>query len=107
MKTISPAEAHALIRDGALLVDVREPHEHASEHIEGAQLASLSEFAPQLPKGADVVFHCKAGGRTTANAARLSEAANAAACTAYELKGGIEAWKAAGLPVIRATIAAA
>jgi rhodanese-related sulfurtransferase len=28
----------------AVLIDVREPHEHAREHIEGAKLVPLSRF---------------------------------------------------------------
>ena len=36
MKTITPRDA-ALLRDGATLVDVREPDEHARERIPGAE----------------------------------------------------------------------
>ena len=43
-----------------------------------------------------VVFHCRSGARTAANAQRL---ASAAGCEAYVLEGGIDAWKKAGLPV--------
>jgi rhodanese-related sulfurtransferase len=43
-----------------------------------------------------LVFHCRSGARTSANAPRLAAAAN---CQAYILDGGIEAWKKAGLPV--------
>jgi rhodanese-related sulfurtransferase len=42
------------------------------------------------------VFHCKSGMRTQANAARLIAKGFR---EAYFLDGGIEAWKAAGLPV--------
>ena len=35
-----------LERGEALLVDVREPSEHASERIPGARLVPLSTFAP-------------------------------------------------------------
>ena len=44
-----------------------------------------------------VIFHCRSGMRTDANAARL---AAAAPCEAFLLEGGIEAWRAAGLPVL-------
>ena len=43
-----------------------------------------------------MVFHCRSGARTSANAARLADAAG---CEAYILEGGIDAWKTAGLPV--------
>jgi len=46
---------------------------------------------------APIIFHCRAGKRTADNADRLKVAA---ACEAYVLSGGIEAWKRAGLPVV-------
>lgn len=100
LKRISAQEAKTLMDDGGLLVDVREPNEHADERIPGARLNALSclEACGDAAPGAVVIFHCKSGGRTTANADRL---AAAAACEAYELEGGIEAWKAAGLPIAR------
>jgi hypothetical protein len=44
-----------------------------------------------------VIYHCRSGMRTDANAAQL---AAASPCEAYLLEGGIDAWRAAGLPVI-------
>ena len=83
----------------AVLIDIRESDEHAREHILGARLAPLSaidahDFDRDHAKTA--VFHCKSGMRTQANAARLLSKGFA---EAYFLQGGIEAWKAAGLPV--------
>jgi hypothetical protein len=43
-----------------------------------------------------VIFHCRSGARTAANAQRLAAATD---CQAYLLEGGIDAWKKAGLPV--------
>ena len=41
-------------RDTVLLVDVREPAEHAGEHIPGSILVSLSKFDPaQMPTDPD------------------------------------------------------
>lgn len=100
LKTIDPKSAARMIASGeAVLVDIREADEHAREKIGAARHAPLSKistaglgFAPAHP----VIFHCKSGGRTAANAAAL---ARAATCEAYMLEGGIEAWKAAGLHV--------
>jgi rhodanese-related sulfurtransferase len=103
LKTISPADAAALLRQGsATLVDVREPDEHARERIPGARNLPLSrldhaELAPQ--QGGVVLFHCRSGARTSGNAARLG--AKAGACEAYLVEGGLDAWKRAGLPVAR------
>lgn len=99
MKLISPADLKRKLDAGeAILIDVREIDEHAREHIIGARLAPLSaidahDFDRDHDKAA--VFHCRSGMRTQTNAARLL------ACgfrEAYCLEGGIEAWKAAGLP---------
>jgi rhodanese-related sulfurtransferase len=45
-----------------------------------------------------VIFHCRSGARTSANASGLAAAAGA--CDAYILEGGLDAWKRAGLPVL-------
>lgn len=96
---ISAKQAKQLVDDGAILIDVREVAEHAAESIPGAKNKPMSGLAGQKLNDAPVlVFHCKSGARTRVNAAGL------AACTeaeAYVLDGGIEAWKAAGLPVKR------
>lgn len=83
----------------AVLIDVRERDEHARESIPEALLAPLSCFDPAglgADRGKIAVFHCKSGMRTQTNARRL------VACgftDAFYLAGGIDAWKAAGLPV--------
>jgi rhodanese-related sulfurtransferase len=96
LPTIDPVTAKRLIDDGALLVDIREPDEHAREHVPGARNTPLSRLA-SLPAGATaIVFHCRSGARTSGNAGRLAAAAG---CEAYILDGGLDAWKKAGLPV--------
>lgn len=94
---ITPAEAKRLIDQGAALVDVREPGEFARERIPGAVNRALSTLdgGPVAPGAPAVVFHCKSDGRTRANADRLAAAAGV---DAYILGGGIDAWRAAGLP---------
>lgn len=102
MQTISPREARALLDQGALLVDIRETDEHAREHIDGAHcvpLARLADASALRDASGVVLFHCRSGMRTRANAAALQAAA--AGCTAYVVDGGIDAWKQAGLPVTR------
>lgn len=97
LKTISITEAKSLIADGARFVDIREADEHARENIPGAAHHALSRLPAEIePGAAAIIFHCKAGSRTAANAPRLSASAR---CEAYILEGGIEAWKAAGEPV--------
>lgn len=98
---LTPEEVKALLDAGKLLlIDVREPAEYAMERIPGALLYPLSTFDPaQLPpdEGRQLVFHCAAGGRSlTAARARMAQGQPGA-----HLAGGIAAWKAQGLPVLR------
>jgi rhodanese-related sulfurtransferase len=100
LKTISPERAAELVRAGAVLVDIREADEHARERIPGAHHRALSllDKAGVMRAGDRVlIFHCRSGARTKANAARLNASANG--CETYVLEGGLDAWKKAGLPV--------
>jgi rhodanese-related sulfurtransferase len=97
LPTITPQAAKQLIDQGAVLVDIRELDEHRRERVPGARHEALSRLAPIDVDGARaIVFHCRSGARTQANAQRLADAAR---CDAYILEGGLEAWKKAGLPV--------
>ena len=100
LKTIPPTRAAELMRQGAVLIDIREADEHARERIPGARHHALSRIDADAPvrDGDDVlVFHCRSGARTRGNAARLANVSSS--CEAYILDGGLEAWKKAGLPV--------
>lgn len=98
---LDPAEVQAMVARGEIkLVDVREQAEHRSERIDGAVCMPLSRFDPAaLPcEAALVVFHCLSGQRS-AMAASLCQRAGVGA--ARHMRGGIAAWKAAGLPTRR------
>ncbi|HET9413521.1 MAG TPA: rhodanese family protein [Pseudolabrys sp.] len=100
IRTITPERASELLQEGAALFDVREADEHARERIGLARNIPLAMIGrSSLPTGdvQAVVFHCKSGARTAANAAKLEAAA---CCDAYILEGGLDAWKRAGLPVL-------
>lgn len=100
----TPAELRdALARGEVLLIDVREPQEFASERIRGALLHPLSTFEPQaIPAGSGrkIVLQCAAGGRSMRAAQALVACGHG---EVYNLQGGINAWKAQGLPLIRAS----
>lgn len=100
LQAISPQEAARMLREGATLVDIREPDEHARARIPGAAslpLSRLEEAELAVHQGKPVLFHCRSGARTQGNAARL--AAKAGLCEAFIVEGGLDAWKRAGLPV--------
>jgi len=98
-QSVTPRQAANMIQDGAVLLDIRPADEYRRRHISGAQLAPLDALPQAMPNaaGRKVIFHCRTGIRTTANAQRL------AACVdgeSYLLAGGLDAWQASGLPVI-------
>jgi rhodanese-related sulfurtransferase/glyoxylase-like metal-dependent hydrolase (beta-lactamase superfamily II) len=97
---LSPHEAAARIAGGAWLVDARPVHEWANEHPVGAVSNELrSAFASWLgwivPFGAPIVL--------LVDEDRRVEAARLAHRIGYDnlafLDGGIDAWRAAGLPM--------
>jgi len=95
---ISPTEAKRLMDQGARLIDIRGPDEHARERIPGAESHPVEGLTSLAGEGGIAIFHCRSGQRTAVNAGKL---ARAAGCDAYIVEGGIEGWKKAGLPVVR------
>ena len=99
---ITPPEARRRLNEGsAVLVDIREPLEHAREAIPGAQLCPLSQLDRETlstlagENAQAIIFHCQGGRRTSDNADRLR------ACSlpeTYLLEGGLAGWKSAGYP---------
>jgi rhodanese-related sulfurtransferase len=100
LPTILPRKAQQLVKNGALLIDIREADEHARERIPGAVNRALSSLHEPLEHDAGkiTIFHCKSGNRTSANARRLRDAALG---EAYIVAGGFDAWKREGLPVLQ------
>jgi rhodanese-related sulfurtransferase len=101
LKDITANEAHALLGQAAILVDVREPYEQIAERIPGSVELPLSVLArggpADLPDG-PTIFLCASGARTTRNSAALASLTSG---DAYCMTGGIMAWKRAGYPTER------
>jgi rhodanese-related sulfurtransferase len=100
IQKVTPEHARKLIEAGAELIDIRDADEHARERIPDAKLVPIGTIGQTaLPTaGANaVIFHCRSGNRTSANAEKLRSAVG---CDAYLLEGGIDGWKRAGLSVI-------
>jgi rhodanese-related sulfurtransferase len=91
---IQPAELKALLDAGApvLLLDVRQPEEHAHCALPGSVLIPLGELMGRAeevqPGGATVVVYCHHGVRSLRGAAILRQAGIEAA----SLAGGIDRW---------------
>ena len=91
---IAPQEVKQLIDSGAdfVLVDVREVHEYQICKIDKAQLIPLGDLPKrlnELDKNADIVMHCKMGGRS----AKACDLLRASGFTRVRnMTGGILAW---------------
>lgn len=100
LPTISPQDAKRLIEQGGTLIDIRGADERAREHVPGSKHGPVTNLPDLAGVQGPVIYHCRSGMRTSQNAGRLQ---NAAPCEAYILEGGLEAWKKAGLPVVKDT----
>lgn len=92
---VSAERALAMVADGAMLVDVREPSEWRSGHAPRAvhiPLGQLAQRSGRLPAGRPVVVVCASGARSRTAAREL----RAAGIEATSLSGGLAAWQAAG-----------
>jgi rhodanese-related sulfurtransferase len=100
-RSISSREAKALMgaRKDLLLVDLREPNELRSGYIAGSQLIPMSALAKgtkSLPADKPLLLICAVGGRSYGVGRYFSGKGYP---EIYNLKGGISAWKRAGLPL--------
>lgn len=95
---VTPRQAADMQRDGAQLIDVREPYEWEAGRIPGArhiELERLSSQAETIDPTRPVVFQCRLGARS----AMATHAFRTAGYDAWSMAGGIEAWQRDGLPI--------
>lgn len=97
---LGPEEASRLVADGqVLLLDVREPFEWAAGHAPDAVHVPMGQLTREtVEEGTPVVVVCRSGNRSGVAAQALA----AVGYRAWNLVGGMKAWSAAGLPVVRA-----
>ncbi|EEF63459.1 rhodanese-like domain-containing protein [Pedosphaera parvula] len=100
MQTVSVQEAKNNAR--ALLLDVRTPAEYKEVHTADALLRPLAELHPatlaELAANRPIYILCRTGNRARQAAERLQKSG---VTDVAVIEGGIEAWQAAGLPVVR------
>ena len=104
VRRIGPAQLTALInRDNALVVDLRPSADFEKGHIASAKNVQMSQFDPEnkqlaAAKALPVVLVCKAGESATGAAKRLLKAGFG---NVSVLEGGVQAWQAADLPLVK------
>ena len=102
-KSISVADAAQSIKNGVLVIDVREQNEYDQAHIENSVLVPLSTVSAEKineinPQNKTILIHCHAGKRSKV-------AANIILSQGYageilELDEGISAWIEYGQKII-------
>jgi rhodanese-related sulfurtransferase len=101
---LTPQDADQRISSGtAVLIDIREPDEYAREHIPGAislPVSALDQADLKLAAGQHAIFHCKSGMRTDSNCTALAAHVDG---QAFMMAGGLDAWRASGLPTHKDT----
>ncbi|MGE4503524.1 MAG: rhodanese-like domain-containing protein [Thiomicrospira sp.] len=100
-KQVSPEEATRLYNQGASLIDVRTDAEYKSGFIGEAKHLPVAELKAKLVslealKEKPVLLYCQSGARSAGAATALVKAGFK---EVYNLRGGILAWKMAGLPL--------
>lgn len=100
-REVCPTTAQRLLKDGALLVDVREPHEVAQVGYAGCEVVNipLSQFEErwqEVPRDRDVILACAVGQRSL-------KATYFLMYQGYDrvmnMKPGIARWVARGFPI--------
>ena len=96
---VGPYDAARLLAEGAALIDVREPEEWKIGRAPEALHIPLGELGARLnevPTDRKLIMVCRSGVRSGTAASALVERG----LPALNLAGGMQAWKAAALPVV-------
>lgn len=101
---LAPQEAIRLMNQGATLFDLRDAEAYAAGHISGAKpltAAQLENAGDQLKKYREkmLILYCDSGNDAGTAVRKL----HAAGFTkVFNLRGGLAAWRADSLPLVRA-----
>jgi len=97
---ITPAELSEKLKFGKhpVVLDVRQPDEFRTGHINGAKLIPLNELSRrmgELPKGREIICICATGNRSGTASRMLAKEGFAV----FNAQGGMLAWRRAKLPM--------
>nr|WP_203821878.1 rhodanese-like domain-containing protein [Actinoplanes ferrugineus] len=95
-QSVDPQQAAALVADGAVLLDVREPAEWRAGHAPSARhipLRQLTARLAEVPADRPVITVCRSGVRSRQAAALLAREGR----QVHNLTGGLRAWADAGM----------
>lgn len=100
ISTVCVNELNDRLKNGKrpLMIDVRRPDEYRTGHIVGAKripLNELSSHMKDLPRNREIVCVCASGNRSGSATRMLVKAG----FNAVNMKGGMNSWRQANLPV--------
>ena len=100
VSTLNATELSDRLKNGKrpLVIDVRQPDEYRTGHIVGAKLVPLNKLSSrmkELPQSREIVCVCASGNRSGSATRMLVKAG----FNAVNLKGGMNSWRQANLPV--------
>ena len=101
---ITPTNLVNLVnREGAILLDIRDPKEYSAGHIAGALSMPVSSIDARIgelesEKGKPVVLVCKMGQQASATGRKLKALGFE---NVRRLSGGMAEWTAGSLPVVK------
>ena len=101
VKLIEPGEATRLLNhENAIMVDMRTDKEYREGHIVNAVHAHADGAAAKLEKYRDrpLIIYCRSGQQSARLSGQLNKQGFA---PIYNLKGGLQAWQQANLPLSR------
>lgn len=101
---LEPSQVHTLANQSPrpFLLDVRTPEEYKRGHINGAVLIPLDELTRKMvriPKSREIICVCETGSRSSVAARQLGDLGYKVS----NLRGGMNRWHRAGLPVKKGT----
>ena len=102
MSSDVPTVTMSDLKDDAWFLDVREDDEWAAGHIEGAThipMGQLIERLHDVPSDEYVVAVCRMGARSAQVTVYLAQQGK----LVHNLDGGMQAWAAAGRPMVSET----
>ncbi len=102
VEQILPIKAKLMARNGAMMIDVREPDEvkALAYDVDGIVNIPLSEFQNRLneiPKDKKIILACRSGNRSMRAATILAKSGYT---QVYNMEGGMKGWQAKNLEVI-------
>jgi len=100
LPSVSAAELSEKLKNGKhpFVVDVRQPEEYRTGHINGAKLIPLGELGrrmKELPKDKEIVCVCATGSRSRSATKMLVDAGY----NAVNMNGGMMVWSGRGFSV--------